>query len=194
MLALDVHDEHRIRLAVQIADTVQADVQAIQLAAEHRLLLFHELSHAPIGLHCLEFDHPLNRFADGIQIGHHASQPTFASVRLAGCFGSFLDADLGLFLGTDKQHLAALCNDALKKVRSPVNLGRCLDEVDDVDSVASLEDVFLHLRVPLTRLVAKVHTRVQQFFYVTHSFFSFCCRLSPKYSRPAEIRDSVYCD
>ena len=194
MLALDVHDEHRIRLAVQVADTIQANVQTVQLAAEHRLLLFHELSHAPVGLHGLEFDHPLDRFADGIQIGHHTTQPTFANVRLTGRLGSFLDADLGLFLGANKQHLAALGHDALEEVRSAINLGRRLDEVDDVDSVTSLEDVFLHLRVPLTRLVAKVHTRVQQFFYVTHSLFSFCCRLSPKYSRPAEIRDSVYCD
>ena len=168
-------------------------MQAIQLTAEHRLFLFHKLSHASVRLHGLKLDHPLDRFADGIQIGHHAAKPAFAYVRLAGGLGCFLDADLGLFLGTDKQYLAALGDGALEEIRCGVDLGRRLDEVNDVDSVTSLKNEFLHLRVPPTRLVAKMHTRVQQFFYVTHSLFSICYRLSPKYSRPAENRDLVCC-
>ena len=38
-------------------------------------------------------------------------------------------------------------------------------QIDDVDSVAFAENVFLHLRIPAARLVAEVNSGLQKFFH-----------------------------
>jgi len=76
---------------------------------------------------------------------------------------------VGLLLGADEEHFAALGDDSLEEFRRRLNLRRRFHEVDDVDAVPGFKDEFPHLRVPPARLVSKMHTRVQQFFYITHT-------------------------
>ena len=94
------------------------------------------------------------------------------------CF--FLDRLLGLLLGAHEQDGAAVCDGLLDEFVCLIDVGQRLLQVDDVDAVAVGEDEATHLRVPTTRLVAEVHTCVEEFThgYDCHGNVSFGVNIS----------------
>jgi hypothetical protein len=111
--------------------------------------------------HLLEVLQALDRALDRLEVGQHAAEPALVDERHRRAL-RFLGDDLArLPLGADEQDRALVRRqlaDVLHRV--VVLLERAL-EVDDVDLVAVAEDVLGHLRVPVTRLVAEVHTGLQ---------------------------------
>ena len=95
---------------------------------------------------------------DGLEVGQHAAEPTLVDVRHAALLGVAAHGILGLLLGADEQHRAALGGQVADEVVGGLDAGQRLLEVDDVDAVALAEDESLHLRVPTAGLVPEVDT------------------------------------
>src|SRR6185369_17508368 len=72
--------------------------------------------------------------------------------------GVAADGVLGLLLGADEQHRAAVGRQVTHEVVGGLDAGQRLLEIDDVDAVALAEDETLHLGVPTAGLVPEVHT------------------------------------
>jgi hypothetical protein len=69
---------------------------------------------------------------------------------------------LGLLLGAHEQQRAASCDGVDDEVVGLVKQAHGVLQVDDVDAVASPEDIGLHLRVPALGLVAEVNASLEQ--------------------------------
>jgi hypothetical protein len=72
---------------------------------------------------------------------------------------------LRLLLCSDEQDSATVCDKVADEGISNLNTLKRLVKVDDVDSVALSKNELLHLRIPTTGLVTKVHT---SFEHLTH--------------------------
>lgn len=126
-------------------------------------------------VHLLEFLETGDALGDGLEVGEHAAEPTLAHVRHVHTGGLGLDGLLGLLLGADEQHGAAVGHGGLDEVVGDVDQIERLEEVDDVDAVALGEDVLLHLRVPAAGLVAELETGLQHFAHrnLSHGITTF---------------------
>lgn len=108
----------------------------------------------------------LDRLTDGLVVGEHAAQPAMVDVRHAATSG-FLANDLaGGTLGADEQDLVLASGQALNEGQGLVEHRQGLFEVDDMDLVARAENELAHFRVPVTGLVAEVHTGLQHIAHV----------------------------
>ena len=110
----------------------------------------------------------LSRSIDGRMVWKLVSIPPsqrLLHVEHPAALGLFAHDILGLLLGADEQHRAALRGEIAHEV---VGLAEHLDgllQVDDVDAVAGAEDVRLHLRVPAAGLMAEVNSGLQQLLH-----------------------------
>ena len=76
--------------------------------------------------------------------------------------GDLRDRVTRLLLGADEQHGPAPAAEVRRKPARVLQQRLRLQEVDDVDAVPFTEDESAHLGVPTARLVAKVHSGLQQ--------------------------------
>jgi len=100
---------------------------------------------------------PSYAFANGSKIGQGTTQPALIDVKLATSLSCLFDGFLSLFLATDEQDLASASRYAGQKVGRCVELPYRLRQINDVDRVPLLEDVWLHLRVPALGLMPKMN-------------------------------------
>jgi hypothetical protein len=70
--------------------------------------LFRELANGTVGLHRLDRFEPLDAGLDGLEVGQHAAKPAMIDIEHIAALGLFPDNRLGLTLGADKQHGAAV--------------------------------------------------------------------------------------
>src|SRR6202020_216901 len=83
-------------------------------------------------------------------------------VRHLGRLSRVLDRIAGLLLGPDEQDRPAAAGDIRREPPRILQQLLGLQKVDDVDAVPLTEDEAAHLGVPAARLVAEVHTGLQQ--------------------------------
>ena len=115
-----------------------------------------------VGAHGFDVEQPLDRAANGLEIGEHPAEPTLRDVEHPAALGLLNQRLLGLPLGADEQHLPTLADRAIDRLlRRRQRMHRLL-EIDDVDPIALHEDVALHLGVPTPGLVPEVDPRLQQ--------------------------------
>ena len=112
--------------------------------------------------HGLEFLEPLEPVADGAVVGQRAAQPALADVGHAAAGGFALDDFLGLALGADEQHQAALADDLREVAMAAEQAANGFAQVDDVDEIALAVDVRPHLRVPAAGPVPEVDAGLDQ--------------------------------
>src|SRR5215203_2038288 len=96
-------------------------------------------------------------------------------VRLPGPLGDLLDAVARLLLGADEQHGAAAARETVGEALGLAEQLLGPQEVDDVDAAALAVDETAHLRIPAARLVAEVHTGLQQLpdpDFLSHGYVS----------------------
>ena len=109
-----------------------------------------------------------NRLMDFCRVTQFVSvppEPAVVHVEHAAALRLFGDGFLRLALGAQEKNsfaLAGQLGDVTSRVAKHL---QGLLQVNDVDSIALAENVFLHLRVPTPRLVAEVNSSLQQLFH-----------------------------
>jgi len=107
-----------------------------------------------------------------LTVAKFVSEPALDHEHLAGFLGRFLDADLRLLLGAHEQNFSALADSSGEEIQGCFELRLGLAQINDMNSVARVEDERLHLGVPTLRLMSKMDAGIQQFFYAdsAHNF------------------------
>src|SRR5580704_13015010 len=76
---------------------------------------------------------------------------------------------LSLALGSQEKNGLAVAALLAHKARGLAKQLQCLLQINDMDSIAFAEDIFLHLRIPTAGLVAEMNSSLQQLF---HRYFN----------------------
>jgi len=140
-------------------------VQVLHLAFQARFLFLGELGHAPVFAHSFQQLQPLDGFLQRGPIRQRAAKPAMVHKIRAAALGFFGNGFLGLALGAYKQHGPAVGgNFAHEAARFAEHLESFL-KINNVNAVAFPENIFLHFGVPAARLVAKVHSSLQQLLH-----------------------------
>src|ERR1700730_18447861 len=129
------------------------------------LLLGERLDHLGVGHYFLELFQALDRLPDGLEVGQHPAQPAVVHVIHSAAIGLLAHDVLGLLLGADEKHRAALGGEVAHEVVSVAEHPDGLLKVENVNVVAGAEDVRFHLRVPAAGLVAEVNSGLQKLFH-----------------------------
>ena len=98
--------------------------------------------------HRFEFGEPFEAVADGAVVGERAAQPALADEGHPAAGRLAFDGFLGLPLGADEQHQAAVAGHLGEVAVGPQQAANGLAQVDDVDEIALAVDVRPHLGVP----------------------------------------------
>ena len=166
VLLLGVDDPHRAGDPRHVADAAEGLGELVLLAAQdEQLLLRHARAGHVVEVELLELLEALQPAVHGLEVGEHAAQPALVDVGHPDAGRLLGDGLLGLLLGADEHHRAAVGDGLLDELVGAVDVGQRLLEVDDVDAVALGEDEPLHLRVPAPGLVAEVHAALEQLLH-----------------------------
>jgi phosphatidylserine/phosphatidylglycerophosphate/cardiolipin synthase-like enzyme len=115
-----------------------------------------------LSLVALEVVEPADALAHRLEVGQQTTQPTMVDVGHAGRLGDLTHGVACLLLGADEQHAAAAVGDGASELARLIEQALGLQQVDDVDAVTLSVQEAAHLGVPAARLVAEVHSSLQQ--------------------------------
>ena len=107
-----------------------------------------------------------DRLGNGLPVGQRATQPAVVHVILGRFLGGFGDGLLGLTLGADEKHAAALGDGVTNDLQRGVQHRDGLGQVENVDAVAFAIDELGHTGVPALGLVAVVNASFQELTHV----------------------------
>ena len=107
-------------------------------------------------LEFLECEQLFDAAANCLAVGKRSSEPTVIHIELTGFQCSLFDDILGLFLCAYKENAFAAEYYFIDELEGCVEPYQALREVNDVNSVALVEDEALHFRVPALCLVSEV--------------------------------------
>src|SRR5690606_10291966 len=111
----------------------------------------------------------LNRAFYGLEVGHHATQPTAVHIRHAATCSFFGDDFASSALGAHKQDGTATSSQLAHELGSFLEFDDSVFEVDDMNFVTLAKDVRCHLGIPVTCLVTKMDTGFQHFSHQGHN-------------------------
>src|ERR1700691_3649002 len=160
-----VDHEHGIGKRRHVFDTGEVLQQVLQLAIQARTFLLRKLRHAPVFGHCLQQLESLDRLLQGGPVGERAAEPAVVHVEHPAALGFFRDRFLSLAFRSQEQDALALSRLFGYVACSLTEQLEGLLQVNNVDSVALSENVFLHLRIPASSLVAKMNAGLQKLLH-----------------------------
>ena len=165
-LLVRIDDEQRVRKAIHVPNSAQVLLELLSLALEFRdLLLGTELGLITLFLQFLQVLVPLDAVPDRLEVGQQTSEPAVGNEVHSAALGVLLDRFVSLPLGPDKEYMFTVGPQIVEEVHGlPEELQGSL-QVDNMNAVPFAEDVLLHLRIPPTRLVSEMDSRLQQLLY-----------------------------
>jgi len=169
---MGVDDESQLGQAIHVLDTAQGLFQLLHFAFQQQDFLLLVAVDAAVGEHAFQLLQAFHALLDGDEVGQGAAHPAVGHVVLVGLGGFGGHGFLGLALGTDEQHLAAVGHGVDHLVIGHAEQLHGLLQVDDMDAVAGAEDVRTHLGVPTTGLVTEMHAGFQHLLHADVSHFS----------------------
>jgi hypothetical protein len=142
---------------VHVLDATERFFKLGAFTAQCQHFVLDQLVEAAIGFGGLQFLQARNRVPDGAEVGEHPAQPALGDVGHAAARGLFSQHFARGALGTHEQDGLALLAQVREIVHRILEQRNGFFQVDNVDLAACAEDVWIHLRVPVTGLVAKMH-------------------------------------
>ena len=161
-LVIAINHEHHRGVLGHLEDAGEVFGHADHLALDRGFFLGGELGEFAILLLLLVFLKLRDGFLDGGEIGQGAAEPAIDTEGHASSGRGFAHDLAGLFLGADKEHVAAGSDLVFDKGVSFLEELVGLAQVNDGDALTMVEDVGLGARVPALGLVAEVDACIEQ--------------------------------
>ena len=165
VFAVGVDDEGEMGQAVHAFDAAQGQFQFVHFLLQAQDFFFLVAVDGFVGKHAFQLLEAVNAFLDGLEVGQGAAHPAVGHRELAATFGLCGHGFLGLALGADEQHFAAVGHGVHHFVVGGAEQLDGLLQVDDVNAVAGAEDVGAHFGIPAAGLVAEVHAGFQHLLH-----------------------------
>ena len=165
---------------LHILDAAEVLFQIVHFLLERGDLLLGQKVERAVLRHLFEVVELLDALLDRLEVGQHAAEPAHIDVEHLSLLRFLADGLLRLLLRADEQDRAAVHHDVADEHIGFLHLFDRLLQVDDVDAVALGEDVFGHLRVPSSRLVAEVNAGLEKLLHGDNCHgVSFSFRVAP---------------
>ncbi len=163
-----IDHEQGVRQLLHLLDAAQRSLHLPPLPLETDPLLLGQqrLLVAEGRLDLLE---AIDRAADGLEVGHGATEPTVVHVEHPTPSGLLADCILGLPLGAHEEDVAPGGSEIAHELAGLLEVLQRLLQIDDVNTVALAEDVRLHLGVPPASLVTEVNPCLEQLLHLDRS-------------------------
>ena len=165
LLRAQVDDEHGVGLPAHVGDAAEVRLELLELGLHRDPLLGGQQLELALRLQPAQLVEIRDAVGDRAPVRQQPAQPAVVDVRHADPRRLVADGVLGLLLRADEQDRAAALGDVAREVVGLLQQFLRLLEVDDVDPAALGEDEAAHLRVPAARLVAEVHSGLQQLLH-----------------------------
>src|SRR5262245_58096100 len=166
VLVLHIDDEQHVRQAAHLLDATKTALEFRHQPAFRQRFLLGELFERTVLRLRLEFFEATDRLADRFVVGQHSAEPTLIDERHVDARCLFANDFRCRAFRPDEQNLVAACRSGPQMPQRFVEGGHRTLEVDDMDLVASPENVRGHFRIPEPRLMTEVHACGQ---HVTHA-------------------------
>ena len=176
-LLAGVHDKQGTGQLLHFLHAAEILLQLLDLAQMLHDFLLGEHIKGAVGLHGLELVQTVHTGTHGLEVGHHAAQPTSVHIVLTAAGSLLLDGLLRLLLGADKQQRLAVLRQLTDESISLLQLLHGLLQVNDIDTVALGVDIGSHLGIPATGLVTEMDACLQQGL---HGYDTCHCLISSK--------------
>ena len=164
MLFFDVNNEECGWKTVHGGNTTEDPHELLFFTAKHEALFFGNHIVGAVGRHTVNRVHAADALANGLEIGKHTTQPTFANVRHTCALCLFGNNVFGLFFGADKHNLATCLRDCVKRLECLIGKNDGFLQIDNMNTVLFHENVRLHFWAPAACKVTKVHSCAEHLF------------------------------
>ena len=165
MLLAGVNNEHAAGQFLHFFDTAEVLHELFTKSAELNDFLLGEKIEIAVRFHFVDLVELCNTGLDGLEVGEKTAEPTLVDIEHFAALCFLFDALLSLLLGADKKNGAVVHRNIANEIVGFVNLFYGFLKVDDVDTVALGEDVFLHLRIPTAGLVTEMYACFQKLLH-----------------------------
>jgi hypothetical protein len=162
LLGFEVGDEDRVGQAVHVADAAEVELELGEFGLHVHPLLGRQQIEFALLFPAVELMQAGDPGGHGVEVGQQPAQPALVDVGHFAAVGPFLDRVAGLLLGADEEHGAAAAGELAGETAGILQQRLGLQQVDDVDPVKLAEDEAAHVRVPAARLMAEVHSGLEQ--------------------------------
>ena len=147
-------------------------LKLIQLTRHHQPLFFGQSFQTTIITHRLNIFQTTNRLLNSLEICKHSTKPAVVNVWHTRTLCLFAHSLLSSTLGSNKQDLAILGCNTTNEVHCILKHWQCLLKVDDMDFVTIPKNIWGHLWIPKTGLVAKMDTGFKHLSHRNGHIFS----------------------
>jgi hypothetical protein len=100
--------------------------------------------------------------AHRLEVRQQTAEPAVIDVGHPGRLGDLAHGIARLLLGANEQHGTATVGDCARELAGLIEQALRLQQIDDVDAVTLAMEEAAHLGVPAARLVAEMHSGLQQ--------------------------------
>ncbi|MPM95631.1 hypothetical protein SDC9_142786 [bioreactor metagenome] len=161
-LLAGIHNKQRAGKRLHVLHAAQILLKLCDFAQMlHDFLLGQHVEGAVL-LHGLELMQTVHAGTHGLEVGHHAAEPTGVHKILTATLGLLADSVLGLLLGAHEQQALAVGGEIADEIVRLLQLADGLLQVHNINAVALGIDIGSHLGVPPAGLMAEVDACLQQ--------------------------------
>ena len=162
LFLIGVDDKNGVGKLLHTLDSPQGLLELFFFPSEtQHLFLRQGLDDLRVVLHFLKPPQSLDALADGRKVRKGPAQPAVVDMEHPAPLRLFPNRILGLLFCAHEEDIPAAGGQVANEPGDPLEHRDGLLQVDDVDAVASPENIGLHLGVPATGLVAKVNPGLQ---------------------------------
>ena len=162
ILLNNIHDVDKIRKRCHVFNSAKNFFQLLQLFQHLHLLFFGIFIESPILFHSFKVFHVFNPRPYGIEIGKCTSRPPLHHVKDTGSFRFLFHSILALLFSTHKKNLTTLRAHITNLCISNLQKFNGFPQIDNMNFVSFSKDKRLHLGIPASAFVAKMHTCFQK--------------------------------
>ena len=194
LLGVEVDHEHRVRHALHVLHPAEVGLELGQVGLGGHALARGQQLELPVGLVALEVVQARDALGDRLVVRQQAAQPAMVDVGHRGALGRVLDGVAGLFLRSDEQDRPAPMGDVGGELAAPAPASSavCSRSMMWIPLALAVDEA-AHLGVPAARLVAEVHSGLQQLLdangsHCPVSLVVWCGTAGPETSRSRRRR------
>ena len=161
VLLLGIYDEDNIRKSLHILDSAEVLLELIKLFAKSDNLFLGKYFERSVLSHLLDVFKTFNTALYRLEVCKHSAEPSLIYIEHSAACSLCCYGILCLLLCSDKKNSSSVCGNITDSVICIIDHAYCFLKVNDVYSVSLSVDVRSHFRIPFSRLMSEMNSRLE---------------------------------